>query len=87
MSGRWYRAETGAFPDRDLQIVALLDQAGRVLEMLQIGLENSQAWQEAEQFDLSTYAGQTVYIYFGVFNDGFGGATRLLIDDVSVCAE
>ncbi len=82
----WYLLEADAAPGRDLQIVALLDQRGRVVELLKIARENT-SWQQFDRADLSTYTGQTIYLYFGVINDGFGGAARMLVDEVSVCVE
>jgi hypothetical protein len=37
-------------------------------------------------YDLTPWKGQSVYLYFGAFNDGNGGpsSTRLYVDDVQV---
>lgn len=36
------------------------------------------------QFDLMAYAGRTIKLHFGVYNDGWGGATGMYVDDVSL---
>jgi hypothetical protein len=44
---------------------------------------NSRIWTYHE-IDLSDYAGQTIHIQFGVYNDGYGGITAMYVDDVSL---
>ncbi len=34
--------------------------------------------------DLTAYAGQTVELKYGTFNDGEGGVTAMYVDDVTV---
>ena len=36
------------------------------------------------QFDLMAYAGQTIKLHFGVYNDGWGRVTGMYLDDVSL---
>ena len=45
---------------------------------------DNRAWTEHGSFDLSAYAGQTVRLYFGVFNDGDGAATGMYVDEVTL---
>ncbi len=47
---------------------------------------NGQLWQ-MRSFDLSDYAGRTIRLHFGVFNDGSGGHTGLIVDNVSMLAD
>ena len=35
-------------------------------------------------FDLSQWRGQTVQVYFNVYNDGLGGTAAMFLDDVSL---
>jgi hypothetical protein len=45
---------------------------------------NSGVWTH-KTFDLTTFAGQTVWVYFNVYNDGWGyGRTWMYVDDASV---
>jgi photosystem II stability/assembly factor-like uncharacterized protein len=69
----------------DVQYVLILDQNGNVLEILLWIRENNQTW-EQHTFDLSHYVGQTIWILFGVYNDGIGGITGMYLDDVSLDA-
>ncbi|NQT13517.1 MAG: hypothetical protein HQ582_12255 [Planctomycetes bacterium] len=47
--------------------------------------ENAGAWLY-EELDLSGYSGQTVTLRIGAFNDGSGGVTSLVVDEVSILA-
>lgn len=68
----------------DAQNILLLNQNFRVVRTLGRELSNSQNW-ETRTYDLSDLAGQTVYVYFGVFNRGRTGLpTAMYIDDVSL---
>ncbi len=69
----------------DYQMLALLDPSGvRPLEVLWRAKENAQTWQH-KSFDLTRYRGQTITVYFNVFNDGCGcGTTAMYLDDVSL---
>ena len=72
----------------DYQMVLILDSSGAVLERLIVDRLNDQAWQPY-RFDLSRYAGRTIQVYFGVYNNGSGGVTAMYVDDVSLgsCAQ
>ncbi|MCA9972367.1 MAG: hypothetical protein KC425_19230, partial [Anaerolineales bacterium] len=71
----------------DAQYVLVYDQANQQ-HTLVFQRVNAGAWQ-AFQFDLTGFAGQTIRLYFGVFNNGSGGVTGMYLDDVSlrVCQE
>lgn len=45
---------------------------------------DGRSWTQLGGFDLSAYAGQTVRLYFGVFNDGDGAATGMYVDEVTL---
>lgn len=72
---------------QDLQYV-LAVRPDWSFEWLLRGKANASQWQPLE-FDLSRYAGRTIAIQFGVYNDPRGGLTSMLVDDVElwVCAQ
>jgi bacillopeptidase F (M6 metalloprotease family) len=41
-------------------------------------------WQRSHEFDLTAYAGQTIKLNVGVYNDGQDGITAMYLDDVSL---
>lgn len=68
----------------DAQNILVLNQNFRVIRTLDRFLSNSQNW-ETRTYDLSEFSGQTIYVYFGVFNRGRTGLpTAMYIDDVSL---
>jgi|GEM_PF-2617906 len=68
----------------DKQQVILLNRDGGLLKVLWEGNENDPNWKR-HTFSLTDYAGQSVYLYFNVFNDGDGlGKAAMYLDDVSV---
>ncbi len=66
----------------DAQFVLIFDQNGQQNTLL-FQRQNDQTW-AFYQFDLMAFRGQTFQIYFGAFNDGFGGVTGMYVDDVSL---
>jgi len=81
------QAAAGERPDEglagDRQYVLLLDEQGTVLQQLLWTRRNVQTWQSLT-FDLRAYAGQTVRLHLGVYNDGMGGVTAMYVDDVTL---
>lgn len=69
----------------DRQEVLLLTQSRQPLAVMQRTRRNDGSWQE-EAVDLTAYRGQTVYVYFNVFNDGNNGSTWMYVDDIQVNA-
>ena len=67
----------------DIQMVLILDYYDNVISTLMWGLSNSQTWQYRE-FDLIAFRGYTIKIYFGTYNDGWGGVTAQYFDDASL---
>ncbi len=67
----------------DAQYILLLDEDGEMLKTLAWERANAAAWQPLS-FDLSAYAGRTVQLHIGAFNDGDGKRTALYADDVSL---
>jgi len=78
-------AVTLASLEDDAQYVLVLNQQGQ-----QIGppllwqLSDDPHWRLHDQIDLTGYAGQTVKLHFGVYNDGSDGVTGMYVDDVSL---
>jgi len=66
----------------DAQMVLLLHGAGQQT-VLRFMRENPGRWVYYEH-DLSAFRGQAVTLYFGVFNDGWGGVTAMWADDVTL---
>ncbi len=76
-------AVPGLFSDR--QQALLLDRHGELLEVLYSG--RIQAARTTEQrHDLSPYAGETVRVYFNVYNDGDHQPTALRLDHWALMA-
>ncbi len=62
----------------------LLDSSGFVVDNLYTTVGNGQAWIQ-KSFNIAAYAGQTLYLYFGVHGDGSAGFHNLqYVDDVSL---
>ena len=80
----WYKPYTVEFWG-DYQYAALLSGPPPAMTMAEVmdKHSDSRTWTE-RIFDMSEYAGQTVYLYFTVYNDGDGYTTWMYVDDVSV---
>lgn len=66
------------------QEVSLLNTAGTRVATLQKTVGNAGAWQFAS-WNLSAYAGQQLYLYFGVHGDGYYATYSIqYVDDVSL---
>ena len=67
----------------DAQYVLVLDENDLWIDTLLWQRTNDRQWR-FHQFDLMAYAGQTIKLHFGVYNDGWGGVTGMYLDDVSL---
>jgi hypothetical protein len=67
----------------DVQYLVILDAYYNILETMLWQRENTQTWTLVER-NLMGYAGRTVYLQYGTFNNGFDGTTSMFVDDVSV---
>jgi hypothetical protein len=67
----------------DKQYVLVLNQYGYVIDYLWITLRDEAAW-VYHQFDLSEYAGWTITLQFGTYNDGYDGISAMYVDDVTL---
>ena len=69
---------------QDIQYIMVLNQNFRPVKTLSSGLSNSQTWEQVS-YDLSEFAGQTVYVYFSVLNRGYSGRpSAMCVDDVAL---
>ncbi|MCP4425736.1 MAG: cellulose biosynthesis cyclic di-GMP-binding regulatory protein BcsB [Chloroflexi bacterium] len=82
----WYRPDSERNPGSDRQYIGLIDTNGQIIDLYVNTLENKNAWQFFST-DVTRYAGRTLWIYFGVENDGFGGNTRLFVDNAQLCSQ
>ena len=80
----------------DVQYVLILDPGpdpedvvdDTLLETLMWMRSDAQQWQ-MYSFDISEYAGETIKVQVGTYNDGYGGVSAMYADDVSleICDE
>lgn len=67
----------------DRQYVLLTNPQNTVLARLLWTRSDAPSWQPFT-FDLTPYAGQTLRVLFGVYNDGANGVTALFVDDAAL---
>jgi hypothetical protein len=67
----------------DVQYVLVLDEAFNIIDTLIWHLSNNQVWTEY-QFNLTKFAGRTIWLHFGTYNDGYYGISSMFVDDVSL---
>lgn len=75
--------ETSGLSSNDLQYVIIVDANDNWIGTLLWQLSNSRTWIN-EQFDLLDYAGESIKVQFGTFNNGTDGVTSMYVDDVSL---
>ncbi|MCX6032864.1 MAG: M28 family peptidase [Chloroflexi bacterium] len=81
----WYLPGADATTGADFQRALLLNADYTYRATLLKVLENASTWRQAT-FDLSPYRGQTLILYFEVYNDDTAAGPRawLFLDDVSI---
>jgi hypothetical protein len=67
----------------DVQYVLILDQYQNWIDTL-VWQRTDEGYWHYYEFDLRRYAGYTIYLQFGTYNDGFGGVSSMFVDDVSL---
>jgi hypothetical protein len=67
----------------DVQYVLVLDSNFNIINTLIWQLSDSGVWTQY-QFNLSGYAGRSIWLHFGTFNDGLDGVSSMFVDDVSL---
>jgi hypothetical protein len=66
------------------QEAQLFDASGTTVKQLYQTVSTTNGWAQ-QSYDLSAFAGQTLYLYFGVHGDGYAGAYAIqFVDDVSL---
>ena len=79
----WVYAMTSGDASTDYMELVLLSPEGRILEKPWVSRDDDRVWKRLS-FDLTRWRGQTIQVYFNVYNDGAGGTAALLLDDVSI---
>jgi hypothetical protein len=67
----------------DVQYVLVLDSNFNIINTLIWQRSNNHTW-TSYQFNLTGYAGETIWLHFGTYNDGLNGITSMFVDDVSL---
>jgi len=67
----------------DVQYLLVLDRYERWIDTLLWQCTDDREWTRYE-FDLISYAGRTIQLHFGVYNNGWDGLTGAYLDDVSL---
>jgi hypothetical protein len=68
-------------------MVLVLNERFRVISFADRTLSDGRQWVQ-RSFDMTPFAGRTVYVYFGVFNGGrTGRPSAMYVDDVSLIVE
>ena len=75
--------QAGGSLDDDLQYLMVLDANNNRLETLMAERTENPVWTQLT-FDLQKYAGQTIKLHFGVYNDGYGGSSAMYVDDADL---
>ncbi len=72
------------FSSGDFQYILILDQNNNLLNILDIGLSNSQTWTH-KSFDLLNYSGwPPIKVHIGTYNNGYGGISSMYVNDVTL---
>ncbi len=87
LPANWQYVDPREMPlSTDAQYVLLLDRYYRVVRTLVFTLaDNDPTWRHFT-FDLSAYAGHTLFIHFETFNDGHDGVSAQYVDLVTLTA-
>ena len=82
----WFNAMATGAPTTDyMELVLLTPDGSAILDKPWFSRNDSRLWNQL-MFDLTRWRGQTLQIYFNVYNDGLGGAMGMYLDDVSLIA-
>jgi methionine-rich copper-binding protein CopC len=82
----WYWPATTDSITYDWQEAQVQNTSGTMLAQIMKVCSNAQAWTQVT-YDLTTYKGQTIRIYFNDHQDGYGDLTWMYVDDVSVTVQ
>ena len=70
----------------DVQYILVLDKYGNWIDTLwwkTNPTRDDRSW-NSHVFDLTNWKGETIYLQFGVYNNGWDGVTSMFVDDASV---
>ena len=78
----------GIFPEDlqlsgDVQYILILNSDEEWIDTLLWQTKDAPEWTK-KVYDLSEYAGETIWLHFGTYNDGNDGVTSMHVDDVSL---
>jgi hypothetical protein len=82
----WYWPSTTDTITYDWQEAQVQNSSGALLAQILKVCSNTQAWTQVT-YDLTSYKGQTIRIYFNDHQDGYGDLTYMYVDDVSVTVQ
>jgi hypothetical protein len=82
----WYWPSTTDTITYDWQEAQVQNTSGTMLAQIMKVCSNAQAWTQVT-YDLTSYKGQTIRIYFNDHQDGFGDLTYMYLDDVSLTVQ
>jgi hypothetical protein len=82
----WYWPSTTDTITYDWQEAQVQNSSGATLAQILKVASNTQVWTQVT-YDLTTYKGQTIRVYFNDHQDGFGDLTYMYLDDVSVTVQ
>jgi len=82
----WYWPATTDTITYDWQEAQVQNTSGATLAQIIKVCSNAQAWTQVT-YDLTSYKGQTIRIYFNDHQDGYGDLTYMYVDDVSVTVQ
>jgi hypothetical protein len=82
----WYWPSTTDTITYDWQEAQVQNSSGATLAQIMRVASNTQIWTQVT-YDLTTYKGQTIRVYFNDHQDGYGDLTYMYLDDVSVTVQ
>jgi uncharacterized membrane protein len=82
----WYWPATTDTITYDWQEAQVQNSSGALLAQIMKVCSNAQTWTQVS-YDLTSYKGQTIRIYFNDHQDGFGDLTYMYLDDISVTVQ
>lgn len=76
--------ETGGQDHQEFVVLSPADNTTLALPW-RVWHDNSRTWMQ-QRINLSNFRGQSIVVYFNAYNDGAGGVTSMVIDDISLLA-
>ena len=82
----WYWPSTTDTITYDWQEAQVQNTSGTTLAQIMKVCSNAQVWTQVT-YDLTSYKGQTIRVYFNDHGDGYGDLTYMYLDDVTVSVQ